>query len=439
MIQDVIIIGGGLSGLSAAIECLEKEKTVLILEAREVLGGRTSSWQENGMTVESGLHRVIGTYTHFPQLLKKAGLKYNKIVIWEDEIEFRIPEGLSAVYGFAPIFRFKQTLKSALGNNHYLNWKDKIKFSIFMLVGFIRYWFKLGHLDAITILDYAKKHRLSDKCIQRLLVPLTEGIFFLPPQDYSAYAFFGLFSPVALRWPWIRAGAFTGGMSDILIEPLAKKIEEKGGIIKRGTPVEKILVENGKIVGVVQGQEEIRAKNVILATSLLPAKEIISQSLLNYPFFRKVLELPTLPTVTIQLELEKPAMSVDHATFAPGTLLSSFSEQSRTTFSSTTGRLSIILAQTEESIKKTPDELLAAVLEDMKKINLNVSHVKNFHVTYQQADFYRMAPHVEQLKPSQKTPIEGFALAGDYTKQKYFTTMEGAVYSGKLAVKALKL
>ena len=35
-------------------------------------------------------------------------------------------------------------------------------------------------------------------------------------------------------------------------------------------------------------------------------------------------------------------------------------------------------------------------------------------------------------RPSQKTPISNFYLAGDYTKQKYLASMEGAVFSGKL-------
>jgi len=37
----------------------------------------------------------------------------------------------------------------------------------------------------------------------------------------------------------------------------------------------------------------------------------------------------------------------------------------------------------------------------------------------------------------QRSPIEGFYLAGDYTKQKYLASMEGAVLSGKLCAQAI--
>jgi 15-cis-phytoene desaturase len=40
-------------------------------------------------------------------------------------------------------------------------------------------------------------------------------------------------------------------------------------------------------------------------------------------------------------------------------------------------------------------------------------------------------------RPSQRSPISNFYLAGDYTKQKYLASMEGAILSGKLAAKVI--
>jgi len=62
-----------------------------LLEGGRVVGGRTSLWGEGGMLVESGLHRVLGFYTAFPDLLRKAGLNVDDLVCWEDEIEIRLP------------------------------------------------------------------------------------------------------------------------------------------------------------------------------------------------------------------------------------------------------------------------------------------------------------------------------------------------------------
>ena len=43
----------------------------------------------------------------------------------------------------------------------------------------------------------------------------------------------------------------------------------------------------------------------------------------------------------------------------------------------------------------------------------------------------------QAARPSQRSPVPNFYLSGDYTKQKYLASMEGAVLSGKLAAKAI--
>src|SRR4051794_2228934 len=107
---DVIVAGAGLAGLTCAFELAGRGFRVELLEARPVVGGRTSSWIEDGMPVESGLHRVLGFYSHFPDLLRRAGIDVDDIVFWEDEIEIRLPDsGRSAVLGAAPLYRPGET------------------------------------------------------------------------------------------------------------------------------------------------------------------------------------------------------------------------------------------------------------------------------------------------------------------------------------------
>ena len=50
---------------------------------------------------------------------------------------------------------------------------------------------------------------------------------------------------------------------------------------------------------------------------------------------------------------------------------------------------------------------------------------------------YKTVPGCEQLRPSQRSPIDKFYLAGDFTKQRYLASMEGAVFSGKLCAEAI--
>lgn len=50
---------------------------------------------------------------------------------------------------------------------------------------------------------------------------------------------------------------------------------------------------------------------------------------------------------------------------------------------------------------------------------------------------YKATVGREAFRPSQRSPISNFYLAGDYTKQRYLASMEGAIFSGKLVTVAI--
>lgn len=55
--------------MSCDFELSERGLRPLILEAKSFVGGRTASWKQDGMPVESGLHRVLGFYEALPAIL----------------------------------------------------------------------------------------------------------------------------------------------------------------------------------------------------------------------------------------------------------------------------------------------------------------------------------------------------------------------------------
>lgn len=71
-INDVIVIGAGLSGLSAAIVCHDKGLNVLVLEARDRVGGQTLS-DENGCDL--GGSYFIQEHRNLFNLIAELGLK----------------------------------------------------------------------------------------------------------------------------------------------------------------------------------------------------------------------------------------------------------------------------------------------------------------------------------------------------------------------------
>src|SRR5215213_6152970 len=89
--KQVIVIGSGLAGLSCAYRLAAAKCKVIVLEASKILGGRTSSWTEDGMAVESGLHKFLGIYRELPRLLRDVGITLNKMLAWVDEISIHVP------------------------------------------------------------------------------------------------------------------------------------------------------------------------------------------------------------------------------------------------------------------------------------------------------------------------------------------------------------
>ncbi|WPZ19996.1 FAD-dependent oxidoreductase [Geobacillus subterraneus] len=109
-------------------------------------------------------------------------------------------------------------------------------------------------------------------------------------------------------------------------------------------------------------------------------------------------------------------------------------EQSRTTFRHVPGRLSIIIGDPERWIKASGEAILSQVYADASTIGLPLSgHIRQSRIISHPEDFHSLAPGYDHLRPRQQTDVPGLTLAGDYTRQPYFATMEGAVLSGQRA------
>lgn len=434
---DVIVAGAGLAGLSCAYELSAKGKRVLIIEAHNYVGGRTSSFVDNGMQVESGLHRYIGYYTALPRLLKKCGVKIGDIVTWEEKADIIIKnENKKLVLGLAPLFAPVKTLRGVLGNNDILTAKDKLSLVPFFVNGFCSYIFS-DRLDDYSVAQYANRYGVSEKSKRLILEPLSSGIFFMPPENYSAYAFFGLFAPAIPKFYKMRIGAFLGGMTEVMCNPIADKIRSLGGEFHLGENVDSVILENGAVIGVKTSEgEEYFAPQTVIAATLKSAKKILAP-LKNSICLKELFALDTMSACTIQLDLDRPALKKDITTFAPGTDMVSFAEQSRSTFRHLKGRLSVILGNPKEYAQKSPQEIIKTVCHQMKSLGINIDdHIIDFRKVAEEDEFYSLDKGSQHLRPSQKTGIKGLTLAGDYTLTSSFATMEGAVISGKKAAKA---
>lgn len=434
---DIIVIGAGLAGMSAAFELSKQGKRVLVLEENNYIGGRTASWIDDGMPVESGLHKFLGIYRALPHLLRECGVHPDDILTWVDALELHTRDGKHAYFGAAPYHHPLRTIRGLLGNNHYISPRDKLRlllFGIRGIAGCIRHPLKL---DAQTVVQAAHASGISEQAIQDVLHTTTSAVLFLPADEFSMYP---TFSPVVegiKRGMTMRVGAFNGGMTDVMMMPIAHAVTKRGGEIRTGVQVRSLISEGGTVSGVETSSGTLRSKAVVLATALHPAQKIIKESFPNHPWFAPMQKLETLSAVTLQCEMDRPAFEHDHTHFS-NTAAACFAEQSHTTFRDVPGRLSIIMFPPWELLDSSAEELLDLAEEEAQRMNFTFKkYVTRYRAVRHPHDFYAMKTGTESLRPSQHTIIPGLALAGDYTRQPFSASMEGAVISGKCAAQSL--
>jgi len=72
----VAIAGAGLAGLSCAKYLTDAGHTPIVLESRDVLGGKVAAWKdEDGDWYETGLHIFFGAYPNMLQLFKELDIE----------------------------------------------------------------------------------------------------------------------------------------------------------------------------------------------------------------------------------------------------------------------------------------------------------------------------------------------------------------------------
>jgi 15-cis-phytoene desaturase len=430
----VVVVGAGLAGLSCALELADAGTEVTLLEAEARIGGRTASWVEGGMPVESGLHKVLGIYTALPTLLAKADIRLDDIVTWVDELAYWIPGGPNALLTPAPYQRPIRTVTTALGNTDFLPTLEKAKLGMMAAAGVAKCIATPHALDRVSIAAYARSFGVQPKIIQRVLSTTTQAVLFLPAEEFSAYAAFAPVVEGLKRGMPMRIGAFNGGMTELMTGPLASELTRRGGAVQLGARVEKLLLHEEQLVALklIDGSV-IETASVVLATPLRIAQQLIRGAFGDAEWCAPMLRLASLSAATVQLELDSPSVVSDRTNFS-STHLCCFAEQSRTTFTGCDGRLSAILYPPEKFLTMGAEEVMERVYQDADRIGLPLrGRVRRFRIVNHPDEFYAMRPGSEALRPSQATPVPGLTLCGDYTRQPFSASMEGAVLSGRLA------
>jgi 15-cis-phytoene desaturase len=431
-VYDVIVVGAGISGLSCAVNLASSNKSILLLEENDCLGGRISSWVDNGMEVVSGIRWYLGSFKELNSLINQIGLTLDQVIELNNSLKvLNVENKTSKTIYFDLTTQPLKTLDSFLRKNGFGTLRKKFALLKFTVVGVIHHWLDPQDLDNYTLEEYASKRGFSLNFIRGIIRPLTIALFLNSTSKYSAYAFFSLVALNLSRLFQLKVGTFKYPLRENLIEPIGQYLENAEVIIKKRIKVEKILIENGKVVGVRSKNKDFRSQIVVVATNLGSTKELIKASFTKpQSFFKNILRLKTSQELSIQFKLEESVLK-DHKIYVGAeTILNTLVEQQSPNGETT---LMISLYPADKMARLSTNELLELVIKEALKMKIDLrGKFSTFRIIKNENCFYSLIPGSEHLRPSHQTPIEGLFLAGDYTKQRSTIPLESSVLSGKI-------
>jgi len=428
----VVVLGGGVAGLSAAWHLAEAGAEVVLFERKDRLGGRASSFtdEKTGESIDNGPHLFMGLYRQTRKWFAKMGV--------QDRIPFephlRIPallsNGTRTVYGSGRMLPPLDFIMSLMAFCHSLDEKLRVLSLLKVLLPLPL------KLDDITIAMWFDRMKIPRAVRQYSLEPLAVSILNQEPSEASAYPF-----AKSLR-KTMMSGRNTPGiglarvsLDELYVEPAAGFIRDRGGRIKCGVSGTGLLISGqGRVAGVALSDgTATEADAVVSALPPWDFARLAGAYAGLADFADAVKEMTPCPALSVHLWLDTDMLddelaslpdSVFHWVYNVGHLMST----------GKIGRQHLCLLRLCAShlMGKSSAELVALALEDIKHVAGRSGRVKVLHsrVDWEQDASVAFHPGSERVRRRAIRPMPGLFLAGDWVRPGSAISFENAVLSG---------
>jgi squalene-associated FAD-dependent desaturase len=442
---DVIVVGAGAAGLSAAAALTGAGKSGTVLERKPYVGGRACSYDHPALgEVVDSQHVLVGCCTNLIEMCEQAG-SADKIR-WYDKQTFLEPNGnsstietsvLPAPFHFAPSF----ARMSMLG------WKDKLG----MARGLMEFFRGYPAEDSESVEHWLKRTRQTELSIRHfwspiLMATLNDRIAHCSTR-YAGKIFHELF---------IKSS--TGGRLGIPTVPLsefyqaaARLIEARGGRVQLRASVEAITQEQDGRWRVSVADTDYVAGSIVLALPFEQTQKLLPAVRLNEQYAglalntQDELELKMArqvhsPFTSVLLWFDREITDLDHAWLLDTTIEWFFHKSRIRRYAPEMGSyVELVIAGSRAQLSMAREEILSSALNELQMFFPEVKRAKLIKsgVLKEARATFSVVPGLDEFRPRQRTEWPGLHLAGDWTATEWPSTMEGAVRSGRLAAGAV--
>jgi len=442
--MDCIVVGGGLAGLASAVWLSEHGHRVTLLERRGALGGRTIAIPLDavGDVPDNGQHVFASGYEHLFRYLESVGTRHH--VRFPGHMSMRMPGGAVRRSSFSGL----DGLRTALGDLPGVTGLDRLRTARAQSRLIRESLRQPEDLDTITADQWFRRIGMPESARKAQWDGVVIGLTGDRPDISSAKVpadllATGVRQAIKTRTP-VSIGYPTVDLDTLFVTSAQKVFERRGVVVRTRAKVRSVDVHEGTVAGVtLEDGESLRADIVICAVPVWNVRGILDQVPEHATIYRAVDHLTPVPIVSVNLYLDR---SIDMSDWGEilyggeGVLEQVWDRQrmhgrspEKTWFYSTT------VSAAYELIEKSNDEIIATQMDVLRRFYPAAKDAKvvHGHVVRMPRSTFAQRPGTSGVRPPQKTSVRGLAIAGDWTRTDWTTTMEGACQSAARAVEAV--
>jgi len=434
---DVIVIGAGFAGLSAATALADAGAEVLVLEARPGLGGRASSFRdpETGELVDNGQHVLLGCYHETMRFLGRIGA--GDAVHRQDGL--RVPmidrTGAASTLALPPL---PSPLHLAGGVLAWTGLRMHDRASLMGIAAVLRRAHRgdLPQRGPETVRRWLMRHGQSARLCELLWEPFALAALNQSIDQAEASAFVTVlartFGPDADDAALILPAR---PLSDLYAEPSRRWLEARGSRVRTQAPA-RVIVDGDGVRGVRVRDDELRAPVVISTVPWFALPDLFEVPLPALePALAAAAATPALPIVTVNLWLDRPVLDGPLVGLPARTFQWVFDR--RTIVGDGASHLSLVSSGAEAIVEMSNEALVARALDEVRSAipAARAARVRKASAVRERRATFSLAPGMPE-RPRLETGIRGLLLAGDWIDTGLPATIESAVVSGHAAARA---
>jgi squalene-associated FAD-dependent desaturase len=438
----IVVVGGGLAGLAAAIACVDQGAEVTLLEARQRVGGLTWSFERDGLIFDNGQHVYLRCCTEYHRFLQRIGSAEHAPLQGRLSLPVIRPGGKTGWLRKDNVPAPFHIARSLLTYPH-LGIADRLRIGPAALA-LRRLDLSDPALDEQSFGDWLAARRQGPAALEALWDLIT-----LPTVNLrSGQASLALAAKVFQTGLLFESGAADIGWSRIPLQSLhgdaaATVLERGGAAVEVKARVTEVVTAGGEATGVVTGDRHEQADAVILAVPHDVAAHLLPDGALERRAELRLLGASPIVNVHVVYDRRVTDLEVAAGIGTPLQFVFDRTEASGLEGRGTPGRyrpqcLAISLSAADEYLGQKPAETIALVTEALPELfpAAQRARVLDAHVTRERLATFRGAPGTARLRAGTATRVPNLFLAGAWTNTGWPATMEGAVRSGNAAAMA---